>query len=345
MVDSFEKLSQVVPEIVATYRQRILILETIFRLQPIGRKMLAELMFITERRLRTEVDILKNQQLLESTPKGMRLTSQGELAIADAREFKRELSQFHRHEQKLANQLGFHDSRIVTGNLDEDSFVYFQMGSILSQYLDQHLAKGRQLMAVTGGTTMMNVMKYIQPKLALDRAFTIVSARGGIGDAAATQANTISDRLANRLSGRNISLYAPETLSQDAFDMLIEEPSIKKTLAILSEVNVLLFSVGDATIMAKRRGLDDKSKQIISDSAAIGEAFGCFFDEAGQIVYRVPRVGLQLEDLASIDLPILISGGSDKARALAAFAKLAPSQTVLITDEGAANLVLNEETH
>ena len=56
-----------------------------------------------------------------------------------------------------------------------------------------------------------------------------------------------------------------------------------------------------------------------------------------------PRIGLQIGELAHREIILAIAGGASKATAIAAYMKnIAPKQTCLITDEGAANLILKK---
>lgn len=345
MDDLFNKITEVVPELQDIYFDRIAVLQRIFKDGPIGRKGLAEKLAMTERPLRTITDILKKQGLIDSSPAGMTITSKGEMAIAIGQDLWRDIEKIHLQEKALADVLNIADARIVSGDIDSDKNILFEMGLQVSKYLDANLPDGHHTIAVTGGSTMLEVSEHIQLTPSLDRHFTVVAARGGIGDASATQANTISDILAQRLHGHNVSLYAPENLSEIANMALMNDPVIQSTLSRLKEANILLFSVGNAKIMARRRGLDAESVSNIKIDRAVGEAFGCFFDKEGKIVHRIPRIGLQIEDLADIEMPILIAGGNVKAEAIEAFAKLAPKQLVIITDQGASNKVLNGESH
>lgn len=338
---ALEKFAEVVPELIPVYQRRIKILQTILNEGPIGRKLLADRLGMTERPIRSESELLKRQQLIESTAVGMQITAKGEQAIASASEFWREMAAMHADEQVLAKQLNIADVRIVAGNNDQAAQVLNEMGLLVTNYLDQQLGPGQHTIAITGGSTMLQVAAHIQPTLVHNRQFTVVPARGGIGDSVAAQANTISDLLAKRLNGINLSLYAPENLTEPAYQALLNEPSLQNTLAQLKKANVLLFSVGDANIMAGRRGLDENSRRIIQEKAAVGEVFGCFYNEAGEIVHRIPRIGLQMEDIHKIALPILVAAGSNKAKAITAFAKIAPQSLVLITDEGASQTILN----
>lgn len=338
---ALEKIAEVVPEFIPVYQRRIKILQTILNEGPIGRKALADKMNMTERPLRSESEILKQYQLINSTSAGMTITTKGEQALADASDFMREIAQTHVVERALARKLDIAEVRIVPGNIDQTPNVLYEMGLSLTNFLDQKLSQGPHTIAVTGGSTILNVAQHIQPILGHNRSFTVVPARGGIGVSAAAQANTISDLLAKRLHGTNLSLYAPENLSENAYLTLLNEPSMQHTLAQLNKADILLFSVGDANIMAGRRELDEESRRKIRENEAVGEAFGCFYNYKGEIIHRIPRIGLQIEHIQNIELPILIAGGSRKAEAITAFAKIAPKSLVLIIDEGASEMILN----
>ena len=96
--------------------------------------------------------------------------------------------------------------------------------------------------------------------------------------------------------------------------------------------------------MAKRRSMSDEDLSMLHEKKAVGESFGYFFNEQGEVVHKIPRIGLQLKDLKSIPYVIAVAGGESKAKVIEAYIKNAPEQTWLITDEGAANQILKEET-
>jgi central glycolytic genes regulator len=73
----------------------------------------------------------------------------------------------------------------------------------------------------------------------------------------------------------------------------------------------------------------------------VSEAFGYYFNEAGETVHRMPTIGLQLEDVKKAEAVLSIAGGKSKAKAILSFSKQS-CQNVLITDEGAARAILSE---
>ena len=151
--------------------------------------------------------------------------------------------------------------------------------------------------------------------------------------------------MAMKTGGEHFSLYVPEHVSKETYLPLLQEPLVSQTLSMMKQANCLLYSVGNASVMAERRGLLPQESQFIANKRAVGEAFGCFFDAKGKVVFKLPRVGLHLSDLESIPHSIAIVEGAQKAEALIAYAKLAPiDRTWFVIDESLANMVLNGET-
>src|SRR5699024_6578704 len=97
---------------------------------------------------------------------------------------------------------------------------------------------------------------------------------------------------------------------------------------------------GEAMSLAERRSMPKVVVAMLKERTAVSETFGYFFDVKGKVVYKMPRIGLQLEDLTNMDCIIAVAGGSSKARARAAYMKNANEITYLITGEGAAKMIL-----
>lgn len=64
---------------------------------------------------------------------------------------------------------------------------------------------------------------------------------------------------------------------------------------MISEANCVIHSIGRAIHMAARRKMTEKELLMLNQKNAVAESFGYFFNESGEIVYRIPRIGLQLK--------------------------------------------------
>jgi central glycolytic genes regulator len=250
----------------------------------------------------------------------------------------REITGINEMEKKLQSLLNLNEIVIVPGNSDESPWVKEELGRA-SAYSMKHRLEGNNIIAVTGGSTMAAVAEMLTPDFSgSDTLF--VPARGGIGEDVKNQANTICAKMAEHTGMRHRVLYVPDQVSKEVYKSFLTEPMIKEVLTLIQSANMVLHGIGDAITMAERRKTSPDDMKKITAGKAVGEAFGYYFNESGEVVHKVPTIGLQLENLKDSKHVFAVAGGSSKAKAIRAYLKSAPSSTILITDEGAAKELL-----
>ena len=116
MLDEIKMIESVAPDIIEVLQERYKILRNIYWMQPIGRRSLSESMGITERVLRTETDLLKNLNLIDTSKSGMTLTTKGEEVYQSLENFMDQLLGTHQTEQQLAEYFGNQRCIVVSGN-------------------------------------------------------------------------------------------------------------------------------------------------------------------------------------------------------------------------------------
>lgn len=342
MDNQLDLIESIAPEMIDIFLRRFDILRNIGLMSPVGRRMLADRLHLTERVLRSETENLRKQGLISSSQAGMSLTEEGRLVVNGLDDLANQLLGLNSQEKQLAQRLGIDKCLIVRGDSSDDSNVMKQLGSVLNETLAKMLPEGNNTIVAMGGSTMAIVAKELTPVLSDKRTLMFVPGRGGIGASVAKQANSVCSTMAARTGGQSKSLYIPEQLSKDTYHPLLNEPSVKAVLELIANGNVAIHGIGRADDMARRREVDSATKEMLREQKAVGEVFGCFYDKEGQIVYRVSRIGLQLEDAQKFNHVVAIASGHDKADAIQAYMNFAPKQTVLITDEGAANVILKK---
>ncbi|MEH7125008.1 sugar-binding domain-containing protein [Bacillus sp. JJ1773] len=326
---------RLLPDLLTIMQKRYQILHYIGLMEPVGRRSLAVSLNLTERVLRSEVEFLKDQSLLVSTSAGMSLTSDGKDLLNQLREVLRDITGIQAMEDKLHQTLNIQKIIIVPGDSEESPWVKSELGRAAAAYMKSNL-KRKDSIAVTGGSTMAAVADRLTPDFTeFDLLF--VPARGGIGEDVKNQANTICAAMADRTNSSHRVLYVPDQVSQEMYSTMIREPEIKEVLGLIKSASMVLHGIGDAIVMAERRKTSKNDMELIVKEQAVGEAFGYYFNEAGHVVHKVQTIGLQLQDLIHIPHILAVAGGASKAKAIASYLKQAPSSTVLITDEGAAN--------
>ena len=344
MLKEFKMIEAVAPDMLDVLQERFQILRNIYWMQPIGRRSLSETMGITERVLRTETDVLKQLNLIEPSKSGMTLTERGLEVYQGLELVMNQLLGMHQIEKEMTQYFGIQRCIVVAGDSDIQKKVLSDFGDVLTNTLNLLLPNGENTIAVMAGTTMAMVAENMGSLETEKRHNLFVPARGGIGEAVSVQANSISAVMANKTGGNYRALYVPEQLSRETYNSLLQEPSIQEVLTLISHANCVVHSIGRALHMAARRKMSDDEMVMLKQKNAVAESFGYFFDEEGKVVYKIPRIGLQLKNLQEIPYVVAIAGGKTKAKAIRAYMKNAPKQTWLITDEAAANEILKGVT-
>ncbi|MGG3467978.1 sugar-binding domain-containing protein [Neobacillus pocheonensis] len=329
---------RLLPDFLQVLQKRHSILRYIGFMQPVGRRSLAVSLGFTERILRSEVDFLKEQNLIYINNVGMSLTAEGKNLLEDLEGLMRELKGIDVMELELKHRLGIRKVIIVPGDSDESSMVKGELGKACAACMKK-LLEGKNIIAVTGGSTMAAVAERLTPEFS-DKELLFVPARGGVGEDVQNQANTISSIMSNNTHSKHRVFYVPDQVSMDIYESLIKEPDIHDVLNLIRSASMVLHGIGDAITMAERRKTSPELLNKLENEKAASEAFGYYFNEEGEIVHKVMTIGLQLEDLANIPNVIAVAGGASKAKAIKAYMKKAPASTILITDEGVATRLL-----
>ncbi|WP_440504542.1 sugar-binding transcriptional regulator [Sporosarcina sp. SAFN-010] len=336
IVEAQEKL---VPEMMATLQQRYLVLKLIKTSGPIGRRPLADTAGLSERETRSVVEALRDQQLIRVAKEGATITSDGENVLqhlgplVELQYGKNVLA------KRIKSYFSIQDVHIVKGDSSEPGGSNELLGTEAASVFASRIGNGR-IVAVTGGSTMAAIPKHLScyPG-AEDTVF--IPARGGVGDNIGQQANVIAATFAHTCNASYKSLYYPESLSEEAHAIFLREPTAQKMLELYETADCLLHGIGDAKKMAAMRDSNEEEQQLLDSRSAKGEAFGYYFNGAGEIVHHLRTVGIQTDHLKRIPLVLAVAGGSAKAEAILSYLRGATKQTVLITDEGAAREIVN----
>lgn len=333
------KLQQkIVPELLSLLEKRYLILRTIYYNQPIGRRGLSNELGIGERIVRTEIDFLKQMNLITVDTTGMVITPEGKEVIDKLKDYIHGLKGLSELEEKIKKHLGLKDMIIVPGDMDEDKNVVTELGSIAAAYIKGKIVND-SIIALTGGSTIKEVIDNF-PKMNDLKNVLVVPARGGIGRTVETLANTLVGKLANRIGASYRLLHIPDNLSDAALNTIINEKSIKEVIDFIRNADLLIFGIGKADEMAVRRGLSLEEFNKIKKMGAIGEAFGYYFNIRGEVVYSTSAIRVDYEDIKRINTIVAVAGGRHKAEAIYSVCNN-NSNRVLITDEGAARGILD----
>lgn len=328
---------KLVPDLLQVMEKRYKILHRIFVSGTMGRRSLAACLDLTERTLRAELDLLREQGLLEAGASGVTLSEAGKRLLEEMEPLVKELFGLSELEEAVRSKFGLRKVVIVAGDSDVSDEVKQEIGRAGSRVLSQSMAPG-DIVAVMGGTTMARMAAHFKVSAPLaDNWF--VPARGGLGESVDYQANTIASELAKRTGARYRMLHVPDHLSEEAYQSIMQEPNVREVVDMIRSARIVVHGIGDATTMARRRKLDQGTIDDLIRDGALAEAFGYYFDREGRVVHRMVTAGLRLEDIEAADTVIGLAGGRSKGEAIASVMRFGHDD-VLVTDEAAAEEAL-----
>jgi central glycolytic genes regulator len=337
MNESLKLQKKIVPELVELLERRYNILKTIYYYQPIGRRILSNELTLGERCIRNEIKFLKEEKLITIKSSGMYITPEGEEIINKLKDYLHELNGLNELENDLKKYLNVKDAIVVPGDLDKDSTVLKEIGKASSNYL-KGILKDNLVIAVTGGNSVKELAESMSETNKYKNTL-VLPARGGMGRGVEIQANTIAAKLANKIGANYKLLHVPDNLSSNALDTMLKEKNVFEIVDKISNSDVLIFGIGIAVEMAEKRGLSEELLQELLKNGAVGEAFGHYFNELGEIVHYTPTIGIKNQDTDTIKTLIAIAGGKSKAKAIIS-TEVNRSSSILITDQGAAEEII-----
>ncbi len=330
------QLSRIVPEIKPLLTLRYRILYLVGYLQPIGRRNLSLKIGITERIIRKEATVLKEAGFLEFSSDGMTLTNDGKWMRDMLADYIGTTDGLRGLEAKLAAKLQI--SRVIIVPDNDELLDLKEIGDQCAQVL-LDLLPDMHVLGITGGSTVFEVTQAMAQIQTKHPDLVIVPARGGVGDETEHQANTLAEKMAKKLNSQYRMLFIPDSLSEASIQTLKTEPGIQQTFDYMQKIDTLVFGIGHAETMARRRGLPEERIRSIVEHGGVAESFGYYFNIDGQIVDEISTLGINLEKVKSLTRVIAVAGGKDKSEAIIAVSKLNP-HLILITNESVATQIM-----
>ncbi|NLV59619.1 MAG: sugar-binding transcriptional regulator [Clostridiales bacterium] len=337
--DYFTLMQKLAPDLAQQIERRALVLERIDALQPVGRRLLATRLNLPEREVRTVAALLKEHGLVSLDAAGMCVTPDAEKILPAARRFSRELRGLTGLETALSGKLGVSKVYVAPGDYDQDSHVLHEVARIAASRLRSFLQSGSTL-AVTGGSTIHEVALALNQSTPMN--VMVVPARGGMGRSLETQANTVASEIAKRLGGHHRFMHLPDHLDEQALTELKKLREVTETLDLLQRADVVLHGIGRADDMAQKRMLPQAVQAEVKRKGAVAEAYGCYFDLQGHMVYSASSLAHNLGALKPHCAMLAVAAGSRKAEAIMAVMRSRP-HAMLVTDEGAARTILGRD--
>ena len=323
---------RLVPEVVDITEKRYSILRAIEFNQPVGRRALAGILGQSERWVRSELDILKNQNLIDIQPLGMMVTVEGKDIIYKLRDYISELKGLKDLENTVKAMLDIKEFIVVPGDAESDIQVLVEMAKVAFEYL-RGIIEENDVISVSGGYSALSVAENAY-KIAAQNV-TVIPARGGIKADLERQANIVAAKLAKNIGGNYYLLHLPDNISEDMLNRMSDDPDIAKVLNYIKETDILIYGFSSFEAICRKRNFTEEEVENLKTLKVRAEAVGCYFDSTGRIVYRSGSVGIKPEYLDNIKTVMAVGGGIGKAEPIILVNK-GRKNRVVVTDEAAA---------
>lgn len=337
MEDLLKIQQKLIPEVIEIMTKRYLVLREIYLSGPIGRRALANNLQSSERVIRTEIELLKQQNLIDVNLKGMTITEEGKNLLNDLKDAMSDVMGINELQEKVKNKLGIKKVILIPGDYDNSHNLTKDIGKQAAKYF-LNVIKENDIVSITGGGTLLEFAKSIKTDKKYN-SITVVPARGSVGLDMKTQSNNVVAELSKNMHCNYKLLNLPDQLCEESIRTLRQEPEIKATFDLIRNSDVLVFGIGRADEMVKRRKLSDEKAKDIMDKKAVGEAFGHYFNKKGEIVYKLNTVGIDMESFKNKRETIAVFAGREKAEAFIPISKI-NKNIVLITDEESAKEII-----
>lgn len=332
-LDVFRKIA---PDFMGTIKERYLLLRHISDSEPVGRRTLASLSGLSERVVRSHVDVMRRSGIVRFTTMGIVLEPDGKKLMPALLECFLRLTDLDDMQRSIRNKLNLQDVRIVPGDSGNDKTALEELGRQGALPLTD-LMKKNSIVAVSGGSTLAQVARYL-PQSSIHPI--VVPARGSIGNHVEYQANYIAANVAEKTGGTYRMIHIPDGLSASALELMMQsDEQTQESVDLAAKANIVVFGIGRADTMTQRRNVQKAETEAILGSGACGESLGCYCNLNGKVVHVTNNVGISLKDIHTHPHVIAVAGGSVKAEAIVSVMRSCHTG-ILVTDEGAAKQIL-----
>jgi DNA-binding transcriptional regulator LsrR (DeoR family) len=248
-------------------------------------------------------------------------------------------------EHALKQRCGLRDA-VIFPTPDSPDLLLGLLGMAAGDYLSRFLEENRlSAIGIGWGATLRETIRHVRP--AKYPELNVTSMMGGLTQGLELNTFEIAGELARRLQANCRYLAAPiYAASARSRDTILAQEVFGEVMERLARIELALLSLGDLSprSLLIRHGLPrDVPVDELRAKGAVGDVLGQFLDSAGKpINHAINRraIALPLDSLAEVKTVVLIAGGSNKTRVIAAALKGGFSD-VLITDEKTAAGALN----
>jgi len=245
-------------------------------------------------------------------------------------------------EERLKKRFGLAEAEVVLSLTDGETELAEVLGAAACEPLTRHFRDGVTV-GVGWGVTL-KAFAEAMPETQLQDA-AVVSMLGSLTRRSSMDAFEAATTLSARLHAECFHLPGPILCDSEASrDTLMRQPMLQDVLNQALQADIAVISVGglDSGTIRRMRFVDEAEFQDVLAAGAIGNFLGHYIDDEASIIDHPVNqrvIGVKPQDLTQIPHRIMISGGPNKVRALAAILRR-QLLTGIVTDQKTAHALL-----
>jgi Transcriptional regulator, contains sigma factor-related N-terminal domain len=234
---------------------------------------------------------------------------------------------------------------VVPVQSDSQAAIRETLGSLAADYITGKIIDG-QVLGIGWGRTVYESVRFWNSQVKAKAK--IVPLFGGFGQTEPCyQTNDMAMQIASSLGGTSNPLFAPVIVESKMLrDALFDNQTIKQVSQLWDQVDIALLGIGtslDTVVGAHWSAyVSEEDLNEVKSKGVVGDVALYLFNKDGQIVDTTLSsrlINIKLHQLKKIPQVIGVSGGKEKAQAVAAALKTGLIH-VIITDQATAKAVL-----
>ena len=253
-------------------------------------------------------------------------------------------------EERLKDEFGLTQAIVIDALSSDDRDIQADLGAAAAYYLETTIRSG-DVIGITSWSESLLATVNSTPAVGGLKDVRVVQILGALGDPSLPKhASWIVSRLASLVGGMATYLPSPAIAGSVASaQVLREDPFVHEAMESFADLTVALVDIGTLNRASPNESgaafADDELDQL-RQAGAVGEICLRFFDSVGErianpLTERV--IGIDLDQLATTQRCVAVSGGLEKHRAIEA-ALRGRLVTVLVTDRYTAEALTRKDS-
>lgn len=226
-------------------------------------------------------------------------------------------------EDKLKARLGLENVAVVVLN---NQLTYDDLRNMLgkagSRLLASLIKPGYKIGVAWGTTVQATIEAYEEDPIPDIKVVQLVGVLGSTRHSYSAQ--TLVERLAQKLGGEGIYLYSPFIVeNRQTAASLLEDPAVEEAISIGKECDIALMGIGttlpEFCSLYRGNHITSEELQTIQAAGAVGDVCALYFTVTGDLAkvdFHQRRIGTSPSGLRSIPIRLAVAGSIEKAEAV-----------------------------